>query len=261
MPFQPTNKKFKMDAVKAPSRTSMNQSDYEATSKGLAKAGLGCKVNTPLQVEHSVATVKNGFSKAGTRNWLSTPRLKKNQHLLQGSSNDDYTYDIADAGEFDFFDKMAYLLQNLATIKSKNYYYVDEQTTHGSFKSTAMAAIEETFTKAGQIIGQVSNGHVDPDQLMCFVGDILSQLTETSSSDFESTRSGSLFLVTEPNVNDGTVESISGISYYYKFTVKDFKEKKVETHDATYVIEQKNISFTDPDMLEKIYQQVLNSSK
>ncbi|MGB5792687.1 hypothetical protein, partial [Poseidonibacter sp.] len=135
--------------------------------------------------------------------------------------------------------------------------YNHEET---SFNSSTLGAITSAFTAAASIIGDISSGHADPEQVSAGIGDTLSSLSETTSKNYEKNKNEIVFLSSKPD-DKGRSKSIVGIKYRYKFCVEDYADKKEETHKSSSEIEQWNIVFTSVDVFKEVVKYVVKLKK
>jgi hypothetical protein len=245
--FSKASGKFTFEGgLKAPA---IQQADPGVVSFALAGAGLACSLNTKQNIKKHIEEVENNFSTKGTKMVVAAPSVAPDSGNRQKKN---YEYEIDNSNQA--FSMMNAMLANIDLLRSKNLAYVSHKRVENTFKSSTIGAIKDIFTSAGNVIGDVQNGHIDPKQLGAMVTSMLSSLGDVKENDFHQKDSQMLFLVQQ--TDSDTASSIAGVMYSYEFTVKDVSNKKEVVHNSHYIVEQWNIVFSDPKIFRQVYDEM-----
>ena len=245
---------FKFD-LKPPTRKpgTFTNDEHQAMSANLAKAGLSCSANTPEKMVGYAKQVTTGLhSSANPGPQSGITSFASGQ--LREDPDKPYHYVVDNTNPF--FSKMSVVLENLDKIEKEKLYAVQSHHETKTFESTTAGAITKALGTVGQIIGEVSSGNIDPDQIANEMGTFIQQMTSTSEDDFTVSDSNPWFIVV-PKLNDeGQYPAIGGVLYDFNMSIHNYKDKKVDQHSSSYEVNQRNIIFTDGDIFESIYKKV-----
>jgi hypothetical protein len=220
--------------------------DAQAVSAGLARTGLSCDLNTIRTVEGLARDVIIRFPREGVTLVAAAARDRARDY--------EYRVDPANAA----LGRMTAMLSRWKELQDRDLCHVAHNRVESQFRSSTIGALKEIFTVAGTVVGSVQNGHIDSDQLGALVGDMVGMLGNGTARDFRQRNTQSLFLVQK---TDGeTTPSVAGLVYSYDFTVRDVANKKEASHLSSYLVEQWNVAFDDPTVLEDVYQQLHRQS-
>jgi len=211
---------------------------------GLRNVGLGCKDNNfsnILSYTNEVLTsLDDGkyffFSKSGCKKY-----------------NADFQIANDRLGEHD---KLSVLFSPKYVDKLPSHYALQHVKKDDSFRSSTIGGIKYVLKNTGELIGSLESGNrVNPGEIGNLFCSILSDLTETTELDLKNEFADTLGLV-ELNT-DRSVKCLGMMSYHFSFTVKEFKDKKVDEKTCKYKIDQKSLILKDPEVLHHLYNTIV----
>lgn len=86
-------------------------------------------------------------------------------------------------------------------------------------------------------------------------------LTETTNEDFEQNKDDSIILIANPKRDPVdneliSLQAVAAVNWSYHFKVRNYKDKKTAYKSSYYLIEQKNVIFTDIGILELVVEKI-----
>ena len=211
---------------------------------GLRNVGLGCSDNNfsnMLSYTKDVLTsLDDGryffFSKKGCKKYNADFQLANDR-----------------LGEHD---KLSVLFSPQYVDQLPSHYALHHVKKDASFKSSTIGGIKNVLKKTGELIGNLASGNrINPGEIGNVFSSILSDLTETREVDLKHEFTDTIGLV-ELN-DDKTVKCLGMMNYYFSFTVKEYKDKKVDEKTCKYKIDQKSLILKDPEVLHQLYRNIV----
>lgn len=211
---------------------------------GLRNVGLGCKDNNFSNMlgftKEVLASLDDGkyffCSKSGGKKY-----------------NADFQIANDRLGEHD---KLSILFSPAYVDKLPSFYALHHVKKEDSFKSSTIGGIKDVLKSTGELIGNLASGNrINPGEIGNIFSSILSSMTETREVDLKHEHRDTIGLV-ELNT-DKTVKCLGMMSYHFSFTVKEFKDKKVDEKTCKYKIDQKSLVLKDPEVLHHLYKTIV----
>lgn len=141
-------------------------------------------------------------------------------------------------------------------LTKRTYYAIQTHYQKKTFKSSTLGGVLDTLKAVGKILGDVSSGNIDPDQMSNELGEFIKSLSTTTEDDLTADDSNPLFIVV-PELNaEGLYPAVGGVFYEFKMHVHDYKDKKNEKHKGSYEVTRRNIILTNGKIFNDIYKKV-----
>lgn len=212
-------------------------------SMGLRNVGLGCEDNN--------FTNLMGYTKEVLRS------LDDGKFFFFSKSEKKYNADFQIAQDrLGEHDKLSVLFGPKYIDKLPSHYALHHVEIDDSFKSSTIGGIKEVLKVAGNLIGSLASGNrINPGEIGNIVTSMLSSMTETRQVNLNHRNKDTIGLV-ELN-SDNTVKCLGMMSYQFSFTVKEYKDKKVDEKSCQYKVDQKSLIFKDPEVLHNLYHTIV----
>lgn len=218
--------------------------DYDAVQGGLRNVGLNCAQNNRQNIDRIITGVRSAAPQAGY-----------GLRMTSDSNPPDWHWTIED--EADWSSKMMVCLMKHDYIDKNNLYPVYYKQDSQTYSQSTVVLLGDLFTDVAKIAGDLAHGSVNVDEMVKTISEQVGDLaTETESTYHQEELNKTTFFVSLELASDNEASAIAGSIYNYKMDIHDYKNKKSETHEASYYVEQWSLIFTDSDVFMTLYNRV-----
>lgn len=216
--------------------------------KGLENVGLDCPLNTP---EKMVGYTKQVLQEqAYGKFYLASPPDAPNRYEA------DFTI-VTDPGRS--FNKLKTMAAPAHIAALMDECPVAKHHCKNSMEKNTVGGIKDVLVAAGKTIGMISAGQsfVNPGEIGTVVGGMLSDLTTTTEDHLEEEFGDTLCIIEVAEDEPSVVKKFGIVSYTYSYSIKHFKDKKKEFHEAKYEMNQFAVTFSNSEAIHEIYEKVM----
>ncbi|HSK40096.1 MAG TPA: hypothetical protein VK943_10055 [Arenibaculum sp.] len=241
--FWPSGKGFDFNGMQPPVNTAV---DYDRVQQGLNNVGLSCSQNNRQTIDQVIGNVRNSCPTGGYGMRMSTEANPPSWH-----------WTIEQQVSWSSF--MDVCLAKHAVITEKQLYPVYHKQVQKSNSQSTVIILNDLFEDIAKIAADLAQGSVDTTQMVKSISEQVAGLaTKTSSTYHVDVDDQTTFFVSQEMGADNQASAIAGSIYKYTIDIKDYKNKKSETHDFSYSVEQWSLIFTDSDVFTNLYNEVKN---
>ncbi len=267
MPIPPPKAAFQFTNALLPPQGNYNdQSQVTAIQAGLKNIGLTCDQNNQQNIlaildhvagsgvkSNAVSSFRfTGKPKAGTQLPGNAPAAVTDQ-----TDDTDWEEVGPNDAQYGWYSKLDVIIQNADWVIAQNLYPITQGSESNEIKSSTFDSLKEAFENLGSFLSEIDDSDsIDPKQIAGTLGTIISNAMSSSSQDYSDSNTFVSLLVTGEQSN-GLANGVGVIKWSYSLTIKDYKDKKKTMHDSSYSMTKNTAIFTDVDVLNNVYNQVI----
>ena len=227
------------------------QVNYAGIQQSLNNIGLSCSENNIDNIKKMTNEIHDSAPTQGLNMRLSTPST-------EAVPDQDWT--IVDTAKW--ADKMRILLVNHQLIEDKGWFLVTKKNGSRDYNQSTSVAIKDLFKAVAEVVGDLVAGHVNVDQLTKHISTEVEGLGTQTSSTYElhSKNTYTFFASELPGEDVNTASCIAGAIYQYNLKIEDYKNKKSSTHKAHYDVSQWSMMFSDANVFNLVYSEVVKAT-
>ncbi|QRK13213.1 hypothetical protein JQX13_26190 [Archangium violaceum] len=226
--------------------------DSQRLSQKLASLGLNCSENTPEKMAGYISQFKAQLSRGS--------KGSANKHILARTAQTARRYEYTVSDDQNLIHKLLVIITNHDLVTRHGLHAVDYYEMSRDFRASEVGSILRSLIDGAlflaTFVSKGKQGSIDGEQITAWYDDTLQSLEDSSSSDFDWNRSDTFVAIHRNTEHPERIDQISACKFSFSTSVKDFRNKEVNSHESHLHARQWSVTFEDLDVLNTVYNQV-----